>query len=763
MERPFRTPELLTPVRTASPRLSWSLWGMGLLLGAYLIGLSLHGTGFSLLVDGWLGLATQYAPAVVCWIVAVRTRFRRGTVVLAAVAVTSFALGNTYYIVASAAGATEVPFPSLADVGYLLFYPLMLVALAVLIRGRLRALSWPVLLDSAVGALGAAAVLAVLLSPVLDSAVADPLSLGTIVAVAYPLFDLLLVATVIGIAATRIFQSGRRWVLLTFGLLVLAAFDVVYALRVSAGTYEVGTPLDAGWAIGLALVAVWVDGAERSPAGAERPQAGAWTLVVPAAATAAGLTVLILSSRIQESVLAVALAALTLIFAAVRTQLAFRELMKMNDLRRQVFTDDLTGLPNRRALSAYIPDRLTNAAGGRSALLLLDLDRFKEVNDSLGHDIGDRLLVQVGQRLSGHLGTGDLLARLGGDEFAILLDDAGSDRAVAVATTLHGLLAAPFTLAGIAVQTDVSIGIALYPDQGKDVRALLRRADMAMYKAKGARTGHHVFVSADDRHGDDRLRTLQELRTALSRDELVLHYQPKVDLDTGEVHGVEALVRWHHPVRGLLYPDAFLELVEEAGLMREMTNLVLRKALDQAAIWQVRETPLTVAVNLSASSLMDADLPERVASMVDERGLDTSALALEITEDFLMADRGRGKAILTRLRDAGIQIAIDDFGTGYSSLAYLRDLPIDELKLDRSFVMPMAGDPRAAALVASTIHLAHSLGLRMVAEGVEDAATYDRLVGFGCDHAQGFHLSRPIPAADLERWLAGRVEAALAI
>jgi len=736
---------------------------MGLLLGAYLVGLSLHGTGFSLLVDGWLGLATQYAPAVVCWIVAVRTRFRRGTVVLAAAAVTSFALGNTYYIAASAAGANEVPFPSLADVGYLLFYPLMLAALAVLIRGRLRALSWPVLLDSAVGALGAAAVLTVLLSPVLDSAVADPLSLGTVVAVAYPLFDLLLVATVIGIAATQIFQSGRRWVLLTFGLLVLAAFDVVYALRVSAGTYEVGTPLDAGWAIGLALVAVWVDGAERSPAGAERSQTGAWTLVVPAAATAAGLTVLILSSQTQESVLAVGLAALTLIFAAVRTQLAFRELMKMNDLRRQVFTDDLTGLPNRRALYANIPDRLTNAAGGRSALLLLDLDRFKEVNDSLGHDIGDRLLVQVGQRLSGHLGAGDLLARLGGDEFAILLDDAGSDRAVAVATTLHGLLAAPFTLAGIAVQTDVSIGIALYPDQGNDFRALLRRADMAMYKAKGARTGHHVFVSADDRHGDDRLRTLQELRTALSRDELVLHYQPKVDLDTGEVHGVEALVRWHHPVRGLLYPDAFLELVEEAGLMREMTNLVLRKALDQAAIWQVRDTPLTVAVNLSASSLMDADLPERVASMVDERGLETSALALEITEDFLMADRGRGKAILTRLRDAGIQIAIDDFGTGYSSLAYLRDLPIDELKLDRSFVMPMAGDPRAAALVASTIHLAHSLGLRMVAEGVEDAATYDQLVGFGCDHAQGFHLSRPIPAAALERWLANRVEAALTI
>ncbi|TFB54789.1 putative bifunctional diguanylate cyclase/phosphodiesterase [Cryobacterium tagatosivorans] len=732
---------------------------MGVLLGAYILGLTLPSAGFSLPVDGWLGLATQYAPAVVCWIVAVRTRFRRGTVVLAALALTSFALGNTYYV-AAAAGGAELPYPSLADVGYLLFYPLMLCALAVLIR-RLRALTLPVLLDSAVGAMGASAVLAVLLSPVLDSAVAGPLSLGTVVAVAFPLFDLLLVAAVVGIAATQVFQSGRRWILLTLGLLVLAAADVVYALRLSAGTYEVGTPLDAGWAIGLALVAIWVDGAERSPAGAQRTHTGAWTLVVPAAATAAGLAVLILSSRTQESALAVALAALTLVFAAVRTQLAFRELVKMGDLRRQVFTDDLTGLPNRRALYADVPERLTNCEGGRSALLLLDLDRFKEVNDSLGHDIGDRLLVQVGERLSGQLRPGDLLARLGGDEFALLLDDAGPELAVAVADNLHTLLAAPFTLAGIAVQTDVSIGIALYPEQGNDFRALLRRADMAMYKAKAARTGHHVFVSSDDRHGDDRLRTLQELRTALTRDELVLHYQPKVDLDTGEVHGVEALVRWHHPVRGLLYPDAFLELVEEAGLMREMTNLVLRKALDQAVIWQAQGTPLTVAVNLSASSLMDAELPERVAAMVDERGLDTSALALEITEDFLMADRGRGKAILTRLREAGIQIAIDDFGTGYSSLAYLRDLPIDELKLDRSFVMPMAGDPRAAALVASTIHLAHSLGLRMVAEGVEDAASLDQLVGFGCDHAQGFYLSRPVAAADLERWLASRAEGAL--
>jgi len=746
-------PSRYAPSRLAFGFGAWPLWIMGLLLGAYVVGLTLPGEEFSPVVDGLLGSITQWVPAAVCWMVAVRTRFRRAPIVLAAAAVTSFALANQYYL-GSLAGAAAHPFPSPADVGYLLFYPLMVGALWAFMHRKLRDLASPVLLDSAVGALGAAAVLAVVLSPVLDAAISGPLSFTTVVAVAYPLSDVLLVAAVVGIAATRGLHLGHGWTMLALGLMVLAASDVIYSLGLSTGDYVVGTPLDAGWALGLALVAAWINGAERSPAPAVRPQKRSRTLAAPAAATVAGLAVLILSSQAHVTTLAVTLAGLTIVFAALRTQLAFRQLVKMADLRRQALTDDLTGLPNRRALYTAAPGRLSAAKSG-GALLLLDLDRFKEVNDSLGHDIGDELLVQVGMRLSRYLRGEDLLARLGGDEFAVLLEDAGRDHSVSVAVKLHAALAAPFTLAGIAVQTDVSIGIALVTDPSDDLGGLMRRADMAMYKAKAARTGHHVFSSADDRHGDDRLRTLEELRTALLRDQLVLHFQPKVDLDTAEVRGVEALVRWDHPGRGLLYPDAFLELVEEAGLMREMTDLVLRKALDQAVDWRAHS--LTVAVNLSASSLVDADLPERIVAMIEARGLETSALALEITEDFLMADRGRAKAILTRLRDAGILISIDDFGTGYSSLAYLRDLPIDELKLDRSFVMPMATDPRAAALVESTIHLAHSLGLRMVAEGVEDAAAYDQLVAFGCDHAQGYHLSKPLPAGDLDRWLAERL------
>jgi diguanylate cyclase (GGDEF)-like protein len=385
--------------------------------------------------------------------------------------------------------------------------------------------------------------------------------------------------------------------------------------------------------------------------------------------------------------------------------------------------------------------------------LLLDLDKFKEINDSLGHHVGDQLLIQAGVRLGEHLHSKDLLVRLGGDEFAVLLDDAGPDQATAIAVKLCAALAEPFALDDMAVHSAVSIGIALFPNDGPDLSTLLRKADVAMYKAKTSGHGYHVHGGADDLDFSTRLRTVEELRSALTSGQLVVHYQPKIDLRTGDVHDVEALVRWDHPTRGLLYPDAFLDLVEGAGLMRAMTQVVLEIALDQSVVWQSQGRHLTVAVNLSASSLVDTDLPEQVAAMLSDRDLPPGALQLEITEDFLMADRDRAKSILARLRSHGVQISVDDFGTGYSSLSYLRDLPIDELKLDRSFVFPMADDARAAALVASTIDLAHSLGLRMVAEGVETDVAYTELARLGCDQAQGYYMSRPVPAAELDEWL----------
>jgi diguanylate cyclase len=695
----------------------------------------------------------------VCWLAVYRVGLRRPEVLLSAAAVTSYAAGDTYYVLKTGWGGT-LPFPSLADVGYLAFYPLMLAALVVAVRPHVRGLTTSVWLDSAVGSLGAASVLAVLLNPVLTSAAVGPNTLARTVAVANPLFDLLLVAAVAGVAALGDVRMGSRWGLLAAGLLLFAATDVIYGLQASADTYVVGTPEDAGWAVGLALMALWVDSAaqrKKAVMPQARPVTGAMALAVSSCATVAGTAVLVLGARMSLSALAVTLAGVTLLAATARAQLAFRRLARMADQRRlAAATDELTGLPNRRALYAEGQQQLVEPLRRRLALLMLDLDKFKEVNDSLGHRAGDQLLVQVGNRLGQHLRTGDVLARLGGDEFAILLDDAGRDEAEEVATKLRAAVGEPFAVDGVTLHSGVSIGIALFPDNGPDLSTLLRKADIAMYKAKTLITGHHVYCTADDADDVSRLQTVEELRTALKSDQFVLHYQPKVDLRTGEVHGVEALVRWDHPTRGLLDPDAFLNLVEEAGLMPSFTRVVLALALDQVADWHRRGQQLTVAVNLSASSLVDSDLPRQVASMLAARDISPHALQLEVTEEFLMADRDRARSILARLRKCGVQISIDDFGSGYSSLGYLRDLPIDELKLDGSFIFPMAQDNRTASLIASTIAMAHSLGVRMVAEGVETDVTYTELNRLGCDQAQGFFMSRPVPAAELDIWLSTR-------
>ena len=752
--------------RTRAALRAGLLWAMWALLGAYVAALAMQSVGwgpaagawFDTAVNGWLGLLTVWAPTTVCWVAASRVGFRRPEVLLAAAAVTSFAAGDTYYLAKTLGGGT-LPFPSLADVGYLAVYPLLLAALVVAVRRHVRRLTCALWLEALVGALGAASVLAVLLSPVLADAATGSTSLANAVAIANPLFDLLLVAAVAGIAAFGDVRMGRRWGLLVAGLLIFAAADVVYGLQVTADTYVLGTPLDAGWAIGLALMAIWVDSArpDRRATPERRQAAGATGLVVSAAATVAGLGVLVVGTRVYLSTLAVFLAGVTLIAAVARSQLAFGMLARVADLRlRASNTDELTGLPNRRALYAEGRRRLQGHQHVRHALLMLDLDKFKEVNDSLGHQAGDQLLVQVAVRLRETLRAADVLARLGGDEFAVLLENAGHDEAAEVALKLRAALAQSFALEDIALHTSASVGIALSPDDGPDLSALLRKADIAMYKAKTSGSGQHVYSCFDEADTDNRLKTVEELRTALASDQLIVHYQPKIDLATGEVSGVEALVRWEHPQRGLLYPDAFLNLVEESGLMPTLTREVLTLALDQVAEWHAQGRQLTVAVNLSASSLVDAELPQQVASMLAARNISPRFLHLEITEEFFMVDRDRARAILTRLRNSGVQICVDKFGSGYSSLSYLPDLPIDELKLDPSFVSPMTQHEHTAALVASAIALAHSLGLRMVAEGVERNVAYSELARLGCDQAQGYLMSRPLPTAEFNHWLCKR-------
>ena len=432
------------------------------------------------------------------------------------------------------------------------------------------------------------------------------------------------------------------------------------------------------------------------------------------------------------------------------------ERLRLQQLADEAHHDPLTGLANRRRFIEELERTVYDPSGRSCAVLMIDLDRFKEINDSFGHSVGDDLLCLVGPRLQGALQPGDLLARMGGDEFAVLLPDADAARANEVAHRLGGALRDEFVLDGMPLHIDASIGIALCPDHGRDRSLLLARADTAMYAAKRDRRGFEVWEPDGTPDSRDRLETLEQLRAALDTEELVPYYQPKLDLRTGAVIGVEALVRWQHPHRGLLTPDVFLPLAEQAGLMRRLALRVLERSLSDLRGWREAGHDLSVAVNLSVSNLQDVALPDQVAMLLDSLGVPAGALTLEITEDVLMADAARSQQVLDGLRRLGVRLSIDDYGTGYSSLAYLRALPVNELKLDRSFVRNLTSDPRAAAIVRSTLQLSRDLGMTMVVEGVEDADALAALCEWNCDIAQGFHVARPMPAEEFLPWLAAR-------
>ncbi|HVF74739.1 MAG TPA: EAL domain-containing protein [Acidimicrobiales bacterium] len=435
---------------------------------------------------------------------------------------------------------------------------------------------------------------------------------------------------------------------------------------------------------------------------------------------------------------------------------AFQNGRLIEQLREESLHDSLTGLANRTMFQAAVNDAAPSCTGTRAgAVMLMDLDRFKEVNDTLGHESGDRLLVQISRRLTELLDDDAVIARLGGDEFAILLPQVdGPIGAAAVAETLLVALERPFVVGDLNLEIGASIGVALAPVHGTDAATLLQRADVAMYSAKESRTGFEVYDPDRDEYSPRRLMLAAELRHAIERGQLTVHYQPKADLKSGHITGVEALLRWHHPDYGFIPPDEFIPLAEHTGLIRALTRWVLAASVTQCGAWQRRGLHLNVAVNLSVRSLLDVGLADEVESVLRQAGVSPTSLTLEITESSIMADPVRSISVLNRLADLGITLSIDDFGTGYSSLSYLKKLPVAEVKVDRSFVMNMSADQDDAVIVRSTIDLARNLGLRVVAEGVEDRPTWDQLTSLGCDAAQGYYLGRPMPIVQLDRWLA---------
>ena len=416
-----------------------------------------------------------------------------------------------------------------------------------------------------------------------------------------------------------------------------------------------------------------------------------------------------------------------------------------DDSIHQALHDALTGLPNRTMFREQVQAAVRRTAAGGFAVLLMDLDKFKEVNDTLGHHNGDQVLIAVADRLRDSVRPPDIVARLGGDEFGILLDGILSPTdATALAQRLLEALSAPFSIQDLTLEVGASIGIALFPLHGGDVDTLVQRADVAMYEAKSGYRGCAVYSPEHDSYSPARLALVGELRRAIDEGELGVVYQPKVDLRDGRIIGAEALVRWRHPLRGDVPADEFVPVAEHTGLLRPLTLHVLDRALAACARWRSDGYPLVVAVNLSVRNLLDLELPFDVARLLASHGLGADALELEITESALIADPARTQNNLRRLRDLGVGIAIDDYGTGYSSLAYIRRMPVTALKIDKSFVMGMASDENDAVIVRSTIELGRNLGLAVVAEGVEDAETWGRLLDYGCEVAQGFYFGRPM-------------------
>ena len=431
----------------------------------------------------------------------------------------------------------------------------------------------------------------------------------------------------------------------------------------------------------------------------------------------------------------------------------------------QALHDSLTGLPNRVLFQLKLAEAIEEASTANSgiAVMLMDLDHFKEINDTLGHHFGDMLLTEIGPRLATVLRPGDMMARLGGDEFGVLLPNL-SDRSVAVriAERLAEELERPITVEGLALDVSGSIGIAIYPEHSHNGETLLRRADVSMYAAKESGGGFEVYHPELDRESPARLALISHVRPALERGEFVLFYQPKVRLSDGKVAGAEALIRWEHPELGLVPPDEFIPLVEKTVLLRPLTAFVMEESMRQWREWADRGVRLQIAINISVRSLLDNHLPDQVAEILDRYQVPPAFLKLELTESFLMADSGRSTAVLDALSDVGVNLSIDDFGTGYSSLSHLKRLPIQEIKIDRSFVMNMLADANDTMIVRATVELGKNLGLQVVAEGVEDRETWDMLASFGCDEAQGYFFSRPIPSDEFWRWLSVRDPNAMA-
>jgi diguanylate cyclase (GGDEF)-like protein len=732
----------------------WAAYGLlGVLLLAYLATLIARpADAYSMVLDGWAVDAFEVVLFGLAVAGALARKSNRALPLALAGAALMWTLGDIALTIESLGGATPAT-PSVVDAFYLAFYPIAYLALVLLLRRESHRMVPATWLDGAVAGLGAAALCAAFAFHSAEQLAGGGGALALATNLAYPIGDVLLLAMVVGGSAVLSGRRARTWLLLAAGFAVIAVGDTLAVFQPAGAEHLVGIATGIAWPIALLAIslAAWLPAGQTAVL-AHQPAPG---FALPGIGAASALVILLAASLHPIDPVAIGLAAATLIVVGVRLGLSVSSLHRLTEERhRQAVTDHLTGLGNRRRLAAvldrFFADQADPATDDRRlAFLFVDLDLFKEVNDSFGHPAGDQLLSQLGPRFQACLTSADLLARIGGDEFAVLLVDADADRASLVAEQLSATLNDPFVLDMVSVRIGASIGVAMTPEHAVDAEQLIRCADLAMYRCKQAGAAYAIYDHDLDTERD-RTRLLEDLHTAIAERTLEVHYQPQIDLRDGTIHTFEALVRWPHPRLGNIPPLDFLPLAEEAGLMRPLTSLVLDQALAQCADWRADGRNVSVSVNVSATNILDAGFTELVRGHLARHRLPASALVLEITETTVISDFQRCKRVTGELAGLGCVVSIDDFGAGFTSLPYLSRLAIGELKLDRTFLSDLTSDStKDLALLRATVQLAHALGLKVVAEGVEEPSTLMLLAKLGCDLAQGYHIGKPAPARQL--------------
>jgi diguanylate cyclase (GGDEF)-like protein len=742
-------------IQELSPYAWTAYFVLGLLVLGYLISLLVRTPDQNWTwLDGWVVCAIEFAASIICIVRGFDKNPGRVAPLALGLALMSWSLGDAFLTIESLGGKTPAV-PSLADVFYIGFYPLAYVATVQLLRTAMGRLSRPNWLDGVVAGFGAAAICAAFaFHSILHAAGGSVATAAT--NLAYPIGDLLLLSLVIGGTVLLSGRSTLPWFLLAAGISLnvigdtanLFSSSTIFASKFGIDFNAVAWPAS----IVLMSMSVWLKPRTLDPLRAQRV-AG---IALPSAAAIGGLAILLIGYVRSVSWVALWLATATLLAAGLRLTLSARDLRILTEERhRQAQTDELTGLGNRRYLFHVLETFFTDYANPWTtsrnlAFLFIDLNRFKEINDSFGHPAGDELLRQLGPRLSRVVPATGSVFRLGGDELAVVLVDADESVAEAVAGDILKTICEPFILQKMKASVGASIGIALAPSDASEAIGLTWCADTAMYRAKLGNIPY-VFYDQEIDGGEQKLNLAEELRVAVEEGNFVLHYQPQLDLRTGEILAVEALIRWPHETLGLVPPLKFLPLAEDAGLMQELTHWVLSEALAQCAAWRDSGRTLMMSVNITTTNLLEDGFTELVTKLLRDHNLPGSALIIEITETSIITDFARSKKVIESLKEKGIVVSIDDFGAGFTSLAYLSSLAVGELKLDREFITGLGGDgkERDLELVRATIQLGHDMELRVVAEGIEDVDTLDLLSGMGCDVAQGYFISRPMPANKL--------------